>query len=173
MGLGNLNIRMGSGSPRRLLHWLLTTAHIRYPFVTISSLAVFLNSPMEVVLTSNGVLRKRPDHPWYPAAMRLSTVTDLKYSFLDDIKNIFNPRLFTWLYRHNAWSSAGASPRRIHFSNESTFVFSVLFNLFISKKNTKSEYLLIFLLPIYPYTHLFNVFDYPFTRIRGFCSMAR
>ncbi|KMZ58402.1 hypothetical protein ZOSMA_77G00630 [Zostera marina] len=27
---------------------------------------------MEVVLTSNGVLRKRPDHPWYPAAMSMA-----------------------------------------------------------------------------------------------------
>ena len=71
-------------------------------------------------------LSVRPDHPWYPALMRFSTVADLRVSLLKEIRKILTPlSLISWK-NLSAWSRAGALLCFIHASNEVALSFSPL-----------------------------------------------
>lgn len=72
-------------------------------------------------------LNVRADHPWYPTWMRLSTVEDLRFSLLEEIKNILIPLSLIRLKSFNVCSRAGALLLFIHSSIAVSFNFSPLF----------------------------------------------
>ena len=71
-------------------------------------------------------LKERPDHPWYPTSMRLSTVWDLRVSLLEDMRKILTPlSLISWKMS-SVCLRAGAPFFFIHASKDVMLRFSPL-----------------------------------------------